>query len=62
MSGDGKEGYASLRAARIINDMPGGKAFWQVLLSHGFDHIEAHDKEGKLLECCSITRMAEERS
>lgn len=62
MSADGKEGYASLRAARIINDMPGGKAFWAILIAHGFNHLEAKDLQtGTCLECCSLERMMEER-
>lgn len=59
MSADGKEGYASLRAARAIAKMPNGEAVLRVLQSFGFDYIAAH-KDGALQESCSIDRMLEE--
>lgn len=61
MSADGKEGYASLRAARAIAKMPNGEAVLRVLQSFGFNQIVARDfNKGTLEECCTIDRMLEE--
>lgn len=62
MSADGKEGYASLRAARVIGKMPNGEAVLHILAAHGFNQIVARDAEGALTECCSLDRMIEEAS
>lgn len=56
MGADNKEGYASLRAARVLADMPGGEAFLHVLTAHGFNQISKIPSG----ECCSIDRMVDE--
>lgn len=60
MSADGKPGYASLRVMRVVKDMPNGLAVLHVLQSFGFNQIVARDKDGALIECCTIDRMLEE--
>lgn len=61
MSADGKQGYASLRAARVIAKMPNGEAVLRVLQSFGFSDISSRgDAEGTSKETCSIERMLEE--
>lgn len=54
-------GYRTLKAMQEIADLPGARAFMQVLAANGINHFECRDpNNNQLIECCSFDRMFEE--
>jgi hypothetical protein len=59
MIADGKDGYASLRMCKLLEEIPASRVVLKLMQSYGFTTITSA-RDGVLRESCPIDRLLEE--